>query len=926
MATTNATGTAGEWLIRVKALMESGREEVFSVTTKPDDTVGAFRIKLAASSQVEPRKQRLIFSGRVLTSDNAKLSDIGLSNGSALHMVTRPQASAAASGSAPTSEPASHSSRQDRAQAAGQSPFAALMGQSLQGMRTGFPGGITLTFEIDDPVSIRPFQMPPPPPPPPTMTAAAQQQQHQQQQSQTRQQQSQQNTEQQQGQIFNHIHHILDSQIRRLNQARNQHMQVMRSTVSSMFRDFGHDDGGRWLALVPERGYIPVDREVNPGSPLTAEELRRDPVPLLESPVQSPNSAYASIHGLGRIRDTAHPNDSASYRSGGLPSRAQANELVHNLVDHVLPNIRRLPGRSAFGYHTGTPEYISQNTANPIETAGAGLAGLGDAFVEVGRALQTIGGQWQGANVSDAEPAYTPEDMLSVLESISELISATSVATPFLRSIPTRQTSNTTETWEGFNGATDGDESRNARESARRHSYLISSMFQRNYRRLAQSLLMLSSSRVSEDQSHQVDEPPSSPLEQALRSLQNSLSILNSTVDRAAFLGGSPQQQQQQQQQQQPPNQREDNATRLQHYLNRAMDRRSQRRRLRQHQQYAANANIATVPTVPVSSSSDTSNTTATTASATTPSTAGTGSEDDALRNIVSRIEAGFSRMLQGQSADFTDGNRVEIEVEAISLPTIGFQIINPPNQTHPTSQARNPGSEGAPTNAAASVASEAPDSPTVTTPRSGSPDSSVFGFIDRIGGMGSQTARSDRSNFSTTTEYSTNNGQSTRIPRILAFTGGLGQPSAFSSGTNPFPFASVFLGTESNSSTTTRRASISSAAGRAAGNENLSAGTDSETSSSVAAAATEATADSAAVASASDTEQRQSGTVRPRSVSFVNASHGDDYDGGADSAGGSYTRGTRGSSKRHKHRGDDGDGEDRDGSDDGEDGASGSR
>ncbi|KAJ2374983.1 hypothetical protein GGI05_007208, partial [Coemansia sp. RSA 2603] len=383
-----------------------------------------------------------------------------------------------------------------------------------------------------------------------------------------------------------------------------------------------------------------------------------------------------------------------------------------------------------------------------------------------------------------------------------------------------------------------------------------------------------------------------------------------------------------QQQQQQSQNQREDSATRLQNYLNRVMDRRNQTRRMRQRQQDAANANVATVPSAPVSSSSETSNISATTASSIGSSN---GSEDDALRNIVSRIEAGFSQMLQGQSVDFTNGNRVAIEVEAISLPNMGFQIINPPNHTHSTSQSRNPGPEGAPSNAAASVTSEAPDSPTVTTPRSSSPDSSIFGFIDRIGGMGSQTARSDRSNFSTTTEYSTNNGQTTRIPRIIAFTGGMGQPTAFSSGTNPFPFATVFLGTESSSSTTTSRASVSSAAGRTAGTENAGTGADSETSSSVAAptAAPAPTAasstDSAAPEVVSDAEQRQSGTVRPRSVSFVNVSHGDDYDGGADSAEGSYTCGTRGSSKRHKRRGDEND-DDKDMSDDGEDSATNSR
>ncbi|KAJ2045802.1 Large proline-rich protein bag6, partial [Coemansia sp. RSA 2337] len=88
--------SAINWRIRVKALMEGGTENEFQVDVRSDETVGDFRGRLATTSHVEPQKQRLIYRGRLLVDDAQKLVDVGVSDGSALHMVARPTAAATA--------------------------------------------------------------------------------------------------------------------------------------------------------------------------------------------------------------------------------------------------------------------------------------------------------------------------------------------------------------------------------------------------------------------------------------------------------------------------------------------------------------------------------------------------------------------------------------------------------------------------------------------------------------------------------------------------------------------------------------------------------------------------------------------------------------------------------------------------------------
>ncbi|KAJ2464369.1 hypothetical protein EV174_006821, partial [Coemansia sp. RSA 2320] len=89
--------TAMEWRIRVKALMENGAEKEYYINTLSDETVGDIRNRLATTSQVEPQKQRLIFRGRLLVDNTQKLMDAGVGDGSALHMIAKPSAMAAAS-------------------------------------------------------------------------------------------------------------------------------------------------------------------------------------------------------------------------------------------------------------------------------------------------------------------------------------------------------------------------------------------------------------------------------------------------------------------------------------------------------------------------------------------------------------------------------------------------------------------------------------------------------------------------------------------------------------------------------------------------------------------------------------------------------------------------------------------------------------
>ncbi|KAJ2705510.1 hypothetical protein FB645_002396 [Coemansia sp. IMI 203386] len=902
------------WQIRVKALMEGGSEQEFQVVTQPEETIGAFRLKLADKSNVEPQKQRLIFCGRVLSSDTAKLVDVGLSDGSALHMVTRPAVSASStSASGATNNGSERTSQRADDHAThniGNMPFSSLMEQALFAMRGPMPSGVTLQFEIGQPILLGPLAPP-----------QQQQQQPQPQREQQQQQRSDTNdtVPDSQRQEANRVRQLIDEQVRMLHQSRDQHMQAMRSSASSVLRDFGRDDGGQWVAMVPERGYIPIDYEATSGTQLTEEELARESVPFVDgSPrfVAPPESAYAPIPGLSRIEGPGSRNGISNHRMAGLPSRALANELVYNLLGRILPEIRRLPGQQSFEYSSPAPEYISQSTADPVGAAGAGLTGLGDAFVEIGRALQTVGGQWQNADTVSSEAAYSPDNMMSLVQAVSEAVSAVSVAIPFLRSTPVQLAQSRTVSWQ--DGSDRESESTNDsfqefRERdggiSRRARYLVASTSQRSYRRLAQSLLMLNNTRLPEGRSPQNDARMSA-IEPMLRSMQAGFSTSDIPFDRLLVPGGV-------------SSHGDSLMRRWQRQWQRRLGQQQRSTRQRQSQrQRSSQNNAASGDTSSPRESVDinpNTNTNANTGTGTSTSTgpdssitASSNSNNSAsLNDLASNLEARISQLLRGNSAGFSGNNPIHIEVEAISMPGVGFQILNNTGSSNQTNapgpaEARSQGNDRQQTDASGRThgrgdilsSSDASEAQSTDMPRPVSPENNVFTFIDRAGAVGSQTARSDRSNFSTTTEYSTNNGPSTRIPRILNFgAGGIGggQMPGFGLLSNPFPLASVFLGTESSSASTTRRTSISSNPGRPAGSDEASSGVaDANGTNSI---------DSTLTQSQSLTSQQQVGATRPRSVSFLNVNHGDDYEAGAANENSSYIRGSRGSSKRHKTR-----------------------
>ncbi|OLY79116.1 hypothetical protein AYI68_g6658 [Smittium mucronatum] len=77
--------------LRVKALLD-GQENIFKVSVAVDDnTLGELKKKLSELSGVEEDRQRLIFLGRALVSEDSKLSDLGVLQDHTLLMVERPK-------------------------------------------------------------------------------------------------------------------------------------------------------------------------------------------------------------------------------------------------------------------------------------------------------------------------------------------------------------------------------------------------------------------------------------------------------------------------------------------------------------------------------------------------------------------------------------------------------------------------------------------------------------------------------------------------------------------------------------------------------------------------------------------------------------------------------------------------------------------
>ncbi|OMJ11700.1 hypothetical protein AYI70_g3729 [Smittium culicis] len=96
-----------ESFLKVKALLD-GQESVFQVSIAVNDnTLGELKKKLSELSGVEESRQRLIYLGRALVSEESKLSDLGILQNHTLLMVERPKDSASSGSNSNTNGPSS---------------------------------------------------------------------------------------------------------------------------------------------------------------------------------------------------------------------------------------------------------------------------------------------------------------------------------------------------------------------------------------------------------------------------------------------------------------------------------------------------------------------------------------------------------------------------------------------------------------------------------------------------------------------------------------------------------------------------------------------------------------------------------------------------------------------------------------------------
>ncbi|KAJ2696729.1 hypothetical protein H4218_004408 [Coemansia sp. IMI 209128] len=693
--------SAIEWRIRVKALMESGAEREFQVDVLSDETVGDFRGRLATTSHVEPQKQRLIYRGRLLVDDAQKLVDVGVSNGSALHMVARPTAAAPAA-----TTPAERGNPGARGG----------IGAFLSGVGSAADQQASQQQQQQQPMSLG-------------LTPLA-------------------------AQVMGLTLNRLGTMDHGATGSQQPAQEGVQRVVQGTHRDFGADNGGEWIASTANRLRYVVDREAALGSSLTAEELRRGGVQGTEPLFRGSRiEAYLPIPGL-------ISNDSQEARQPELmvlraqPSRAQANELLYELRESLLPALRRLPGHENYNYSSeplSRPRYLGQTSTNQVEVVGEALGGLGEAFVELGRSLQSVGSQWQSRSSAQPEAAYSLEEMQNTLLALRQLVNAALVASPFLQATPapasSEQPAAASRTQGGDRPAATGTFLNN---SPHQTAVLFSN--QRRTRR-QQNIDMV------------VDMPRSRP--HATLEIEFTMSPLPMALFSPPVNTQHPPQAQAQAQAQPQPQPRP-----------------------------AGTASIAAL----LNNAGQQAGTTAHTA-------AGQASGADAAGGSFAIPEA-FVNL----------GNLIE---QIRSRVDRVFQDSLPGPAAAGASAQHSSAGLGSGQSSAQMDASAAASSASGGDSQAGIADSHAgfIGFVDRLSSLGSQTARSDRSNMSTTTEYGSVVDAASRAPRFISPSlGGNGgannqmwqlMPGLMQSN-NPFSIVPIFFGTEPGSTaSTSRRASV---------------------------------------------------------------------------------------------------------------------
>ncbi|KAJ2490005.1 hypothetical protein IWW37_003553 [Coemansia sp. RSA 2050] len=699
--------SAIEWRIRVKALMESGAEREFQVDVLSDETVGDFRGRLATTSHVEPQKQRLIYHGRLLVDDAQKLVDVGVSNGSALHMVARP--TVAAPNATTPAERANPGAR------GGTGAFLPGFGSAAD--QQASQQQPTTTFGL-------------------TPLAA---------------------------QVMSQTFNRLRARDRDAAGIPQPAQEAMQRVIHGVHRDFGADNGGEWIASTANFLRYVIDREAALGSSLTAEEIRRGSVQGAEPLFQGSSiEAYLPIPGLTS-------NDSQLQRRPehlplrAQPSRAQANELLYELHESLLPALRRLPGHENYSYSSvplSHPRYLGQASTNQVEVVGDALGGLGEALIELGRSLQSVGSQWQSRNSAQPEAAYSLEEMQNIFQALRQLVSATSAASPFLQATlaptPSEQPAATSRAQSG-----DASVSVGALIYRSPHQAAVLLSNQRRARRLYSIDAAMDLPRPRPHATLEI-EFTMSPVPIAL------FPPLTNTHDPSQPRPQSqPQPQPQPQPQSQPQPQPRPTGT----------------------------ASIATL----LNNAGQQAGTTAHMAAGQVPGTDGGGSFvvpeafvnlGNLIEQLRSRVDMVFQDSLSGPIAAGTSAQPSSADLES------GRSNAN------------------VDTGATASNAPGGDAQASIAETYAG-----FAGFIDRLSSLGSQTARNDRSNVSTTTEYGSVVDAASQAPRFTSTNlGGNGGAtnqmwqlmSGLMQSNNPFSIVPIFVGTESGSTAnTSRRASV---------------------------------------------------------------------------------------------------------------------
>ncbi|KAJ1952972.1 hypothetical protein EC988_003264, partial [Linderina pennispora] len=231
----------------------------------------------------------------------------------------------------------------------------------------------------------------------------------------------------------------------RSEQDQQQQRDRLGRTIATVYRNFGAGDGGEWIARTLTGSMYRIDREAAERDLLTDEEMSRGTVPRTALyPASESEHSGTPIPGLVYSQTTSG-QEMASQRvvvaTRPQPTRSQANELIYDLLENILPAIRRVPGREDFDFDrpsTRRSRYISHSepAAEQVGAAGLAVRNLGDALVEVGRMFQHIGldirDTAHGESQADAENRSQLAERAA--QAARQVLAAAPLALPFLES------------------------------------------------------------------------------------------------------------------------------------------------------------------------------------------------------------------------------------------------------------------------------------------------------------------------------------------------------------------------------------------------------------------------------------------------------------------------------------------------------------